>query len=126
MRKSLKIHHSIQSQIQSINKKCQNYVMSKNFIALYVDTLLAFTARAGFLGRRSSRKMPGSSSPTSCLAAKMAEGPERRQSLAVKACHQANCRRKGTPGSFLRARAKGRRANERALSGSNGGEACQT
>ena len=100
MRKSLKIHHSIQSQIQSIDKKCQNYVMSKNFIALYVDTLLAFTARAGFLGRRHSRKMPGSSTLPSYLAAKMAEGPDPTPKLGVKSLPQGNLARKARLAAF--------------------------
>ena len=74
--------------------------MSKNFIALYVDTLLAFTARAGFLGRRHSRKMPGSSTLPSYLAAKMAEGPDPTPKLGVKSLPQGNLARKARLAAF--------------------------
>ena len=98
------IFHTVQdpkdSDILGINNKNPIYVMSKNFIALYVDTLLAFTARAGFLGRRHSRKMPGSSTLPSYLAAKMAEGPDPTPKLGVKSLPQGNLARKARLAAF--------------------------
>ena len=88
------------SGILRIDKKNPIYAMSKNFIALYVDTLLAFTARAGFLGRRHSRKMPGSSTLPSYLAAKMAEGPDPTPKLGVKSLPQGNLARKARLAAF--------------------------
>ena len=88
------------SGILRIDNKNPIYAMSKNFIALYVDTLLAFTARAGFLGRRHSRKMPGSSTLPSYLAAKMAEGPDPTPKLGVKSLPQGNLARKARLAAF--------------------------
>ncbi len=70
-------------------------------MALYVDILLAFRARAENLGRRARRKMPGSILLLSFLAAIWAEGQARRPEKATRACHQRTWR---LLAGFLRAR----------------------
>lgn len=63
------------------------YLKSVFSMVLYVDTLLAFRARAENLGRRARQNLPGSFSLHLSLAAFLADWQARRAQKEYKACH---------------------------------------